>query len=481
MLLLVPLLVAVACLFAARAYISSVGGTYDYVIDAFPGERLTVEDVLVDPPGMAAVRSVEQRQDGSSVITFEALEDGEGAAVVTLPEGGMAFALRVQDGVVLADGVNFTGWEAIELSLVLVALVTGIVCLCAFARMYRDAWFGYEMASYAGAGLFFCLQAVTFLQVTLSGKTKSFADLANSIVTIADRFVYLMLAPLAVAAILVAASNLVLVRHEGRRLTNLLGVLFGLALAGACLAWRLVVGAANLQIDFESFIAWWFAGSLVAVGLAFCLALLVGVSLVAWLSARHVPSFPWDYVAILGCGLRADGTPTPLLAGRVEAARSFARRQAEAGYPAPTLVPSGGQGADEPCSEAGSMARYLAEQGDTCRVLLEDRSTNTRENMAFSRQVVEEDAARQGLLPGEARLAFATTNYHVLRGYVYAHATGLAAEGIAAPTKRYFWPNAFLREFVGLIVARLWPILGALACVEALYAVALYATILGGA
>ena len=46
---------------------------------------------------------------------------------------------------------------------------------------------------------------------------------------------------------------------------------------------------------------------------------------------------------------------------------------------------------------------------------------------------------------------FSITNYHVLRSYVCAHKAGIAIEGMGSKTKAYFWPNAFLREFVGLL------------------------------
>lgn len=100
------------------------------------------------------------------------------------------------------------------------------------------------------------------------------------------------------------------------------------------------------------------------------------------------------------------------------------------------------------------MGRYIDQHDPAARVLLEDRSTTTRENMAFSARVIADDAPSS-----EQRIAFATTNYHVLRGYVFAHQAGMEAEGIASPTKLYFWPNAFLREFVGMLAARALPIL----------------------
>ena len=216
-----------------------------------------------------------------------------------------------------------------------------------------------------------------------------------------------------------------------------------------------------------------FLDSALSATVAYAIALFLGTCVTALLAARHTPSFPRDYLIILGSGLRADGTPTPLLAGRIDAARGYAAHQVEAGFDAPTFVPSGGQGADEVCTEAEAMGRYLEENEVSPRILLENRSTTTNENMAFSREVIEADGG------AGKPVAFSTTNYHVLRGYVFAHEAGLDAEGIAAPTKLYFWPNAFLREFVGLLVSQTLAVGITWLLIVALYVLAEYLLLLG--
>ena len=474
----IPVLVAIACAILSHSHVKSVGGTYDYLVSDFPGEQFAVENVTVTPPEIATVQSVTMRDDGSSVITFTVGEDGRGAVMVGNENGGMMVEALSRGGILAVDG-SFTGWETVLTSLVIVSAVSGIICVIAFLLLMRDAWYGYEMAGYAGFGLFFLTQATWFSTIALTGSATTFSDLMSGIITIADHFVELLMVPTAIAAAFVIVSNIALTRHEGRGLTNLLGVLASIAWIIAVVAWRWLDKVAADQMEMTTFLLLWSCGSLMAVIIAYGLSLLIGVSATAWLAARHRPSMPRDYLVVLGCGLRDDGSPTPLLAGRVDAARSFMAEQVAAGLPAPTIVASGGKGADERWSEAEAMTRYLEAQGESCRVLMEKSSTNTRENLAFSAKVIARDALHKGHLANEMRVAFATTNYHVLRGYVYAHAAGLDAEGIASPTKLYFWPNAFLREFVGLIAARAVPILVSLVCVMLLYLLALYVTISG--
>ena len=52
---------------------------------------------------------------------------------------------------------------------------------------------------------------------------------------------------------------------------------------------------------------------------------------------------------------------------------------------------------------------------------------------------------------GEGNVAFSTTNYHVFRSGLMARRVGMDAVGMGSRTKWYFWPNAAVREFVGLL------------------------------
>ena len=82
----------------------------------------------------------------------------------------------------------------------------------------------------------------------------------------------------------------------------------------------------------------------------------------------------------------------------------------------------------------------------------EDKSTNTMENLKLSKEIID------GMSDGEEKkIAFATSGYHVFRGYIMARKNEMEdAKGISAKTKFYFFPNAFLREFVGLLVDQKW-------------------------
>ena len=173
--------------------------------------------------------------------------------------------------------------------------------------------------------------------------------------------------------------------------------------------------------------------------------MLIGAIVADAIAARYEPEPDKDFLIILGCGIRKDGTPTPLLRGRIDRALAFAKKQKELTGKDLIFVASGGQGPDEPIPESTAIKRYLMECGvPDERIVEEDRSTDTAENMRFSKELIR-------ALDPNGKVAFATTNYHVFRGGLCARRVKMRAQGMGARTKWYFWPNASVREFVGLL------------------------------
>ena len=108
-------------------------------------------------------------------------------------------------------------------------------------------------------------------------------------------------------------------------------------------------------------------------------------------------------------------------------------------------MPSGGQGSDEIISESECMKRYLLSKGiREEQIIKEDRSTDTFENMMLSKVKIRE-------VSDSEKIAFATSKFHVFRAGLFARRVKMRAVGVGADTKWYFWPNAAVREFVGLL------------------------------
>ena len=238
-------------------------------------------------------------------------------------------------------------------------------------------------------------------------------------------------------------SNISLIRHEGRRFVNLLGIILSvLLIAGESFLFLYDNYAGSMR---QVFIHDLFAYTFAAVYLYFeCM--LIGTIIANIIVVNYEPEADKDFIIILGCGMRKDGTPTPLLRGRIDRAVAFYEKQKALTGKELKFIPSGGQGPREVTTECASMKQYLLERGIPEHLIIEeDKAANTYENMKFSKAKIEECGGKG------AKIAFSTTNYHVFRSGLLARRVKMRAQGIGAKTKWYFWPNAAVREFTGLL------------------------------
>lgn len=148
-----------------------------------------------------------------------------------------------------------------------------------------------------------------------------------------------------------------------------------------------------------------------------------------------------QYVIVLGAGV--NGTvPSRSLQERIDAAYAYLTKN-----PGITCIVSGGQGPGEDITEAQCMYDRLTAMGiDPDRIWLEESSTSTRENIAFSLALIEE---RTGSRPESAGIL--SSEYHLFRARTVAAEQGLTAVGIPAKTGwAHLFVNYFLREIVAI-------------------------------
>ncbi len=143
---------------------------------------------------------------------------------------------------------------------------------------------------------------------------------------------------------------------------------------------------------------------------------------------------------VLGC--KVNGTqPSLMLSRRIRAAYEVLEANPEM-----MVIVSGGQGSNEEISEAACMARELEALGiDKSRIIQEDRSTSTSENIRFSKEILTE----QGIT-GDIYLA--TDGFHQFRAQRIAAKEGLTAcYPVSAKTSWYLVPTYWIREWFGIV------------------------------
>lgn len=145
-----------------------------------------------------------------------------------------------------------------------------------------------------------------------------------------------------------------------------------------------------------------------------------------------------DYLVVLGAQIWESG-PSRALQLRLDTACAYLEENENT-----LVIVSGGQGSNEPMSEAQGMYDYLVKKGISPeRILREDRSTNTHENLLFSKALIQKEDASVGIV---------TNNFHVYRAVRLAAKLGYEeACGIAAPADRLMQANNMVREFFGVM------------------------------
>ena len=239
----------------------------------------------------------------------------------------------------------------------------------------------------------------------------------------------LILLSIAISSIFLLFNGRQMISFEGKRLANLLSLLYGIFIIGAlALHFLPYFPGKDLLIyptDFALFYSTFLYLSYVLYG-TFC----------NYFPVRKEP----HAIIVLGSGLIEDKVP-PLLAQRLTKAKTI-YEQFEG---RPKLIVSGGQGEDELTSEAAAMANYLMEQGvQKDAILIENRSRTTFENLTFSKAILEE----QGL--GKSVLVV-TNSFHALRAGVFMRRLKIPGRSVGSKTAFYYLPSAWIRETVGLV------------------------------
>ena len=144
-------------------------------------------------------------------------------------------------------------------------------------------------------------------------------------------------------------------------------------------------------------------------------------------------------LVILGCSVNGE-TPSQMLRLRIDAAEKFMKENPES-----NAVLSGGQGPGEDITEALCMYRELTARGiSPDRLYMEEHSTSTRENVAFSKEII----LRENL---NTKVAVVSNNFHLYRASLSVKEAGLEFYSVSAFTPYPLLATYVMREYMGII------------------------------
>ena len=140
-----------------------------------------------------------------------------------------------------------------------------------------------------------------------------------------------------------------------------------------------------------------------------------------------------DCVLVLGCGLEADGSPSPMLHDRLQQGVALYQKEA-----APKLLVSGDHGREE-YDEVNAMKRFAEEQGIPSEdVFMDHAGFSTYESVYRARDIFQ-----------VRRMVIVTQEYHLSRALYIAKRLGIEAWGVPADPRTYSGQTARdLREIL---------------------------------
>ncbi len=242
-----------------------------------------------------------------------------------------------------------------------------------------------------------------------------------------------------ILALLGAAAVLIFAGQMPRGITNI-GAFFGLFMSLALLFITVFFGQVK---KFLSYLWKKKAGKVFIVSFGSVIGLLcVYAVILSSLMIKEIYNAPKqpDAVIVLGCRVEKSGKPSLMLRRRIEAAYGYLAENEDL-----ICVTAGGQGEDEPVSEAKVMKDALVEMGiSEDRILIEDGSESTEENIAFSVELLSE----MGIEAKE--IVLVTDGFHLYRASLMAEKAGIETTSVCAATPWYMVPSYWFREWFAL-------------------------------
>ncbi|MBQ2782747.1 MAG: YdcF family protein [Oscillospiraceae bacterium] len=149
-----------------------------------------------------------------------------------------------------------------------------------------------------------------------------------------------------------------------------------------------------------------------------------------------------ETVILLGCRVY-EGKPSTMLQNRIDAAYDYLTAHPEA-----VVITTGGlDSKSETITQGGCAAETLIAMGiDPARVYAEEKSFDTRENLLFAAEIIEENNL-------DTHVVIASDNFHQLRGQIYAREAGLDPRAAGCGSPILLGAGYACREVLGILAA----------------------------
>lgn len=164
------------------------------------------------------------------------------------------------------------------------------------------------------------------------------------------------------------------------------------------------------------------------------------ITMLVFVGQNDTTKFDENALIVLGSGIKGE-TVLPALKNKLDKAIEYWLKN-----PNSMIIVSGGQGPQEDISEALAMKRYLLKNNvPEDIIIMEDKSTSTYENFAFSKKTLDD------LYKENYSVAYITNDFYIYRAGKIANLAGLKSMSFSAKTQWYTIPTSYLRETIAIL------------------------------
>ena len=447
------LLIIFLCI-SSFAYIFIKGKTYTVKLEV-NDEIINSDDISVKIEQDKSIIKCINKKLKNGILELKFKASGKSTAIVSVESDNYSNYFKLyahKFGIITYENYfgKCNGDIVIPISIIIIQIYILYLLIKTYIFFYKKDMYQYKNISYLGLIIFWTFSILNHIFTLINYQGLLYT--IEQVITLCSSFSNILLPVVFIISIIITLSNIILVRNEGFKLKNLLGMILGIFLCFITIlpyiindilqsaTWVNVHNINGFALYIQTFIE-----TLIFIVLSYLECILLGTIILGIKSAKYIPAFDKDFIIILGCMINKDGSLTNLLKSRVDRAIEFRNMQLENTNKDLIFVPSGGQGNDEVIPEAQAMKNYLLEKGiNENAIIIEDKSKNTYENIKFSYAIINDKKK-------DSKIAFSTTNYHVFRAGSIASKQNIDIEGIGAKTKTYFWINAFIREFIATL------------------------------
>ncbi len=305
-----------------------------------------------DPLIKAEDVSVSFRNDGAvylkdisaknGIVRVDIGSEGDGDAEVTIVLEGVSYTEALTHiGPMLFRPSNggFPCWQLSVVAAFVMCAWTFVVIAVEYRTLNSHALFSYRAVFLAGFSVFFFVIAagvgVILVILARDPTAYGFYKVLSWIESVMYYFAIFSSPAILLFSASLCISNIQLIRKEGFCFVNLLGIILSVLMVAGMLGGILISVLFGYTMSYST--EMYFLNTYYGV-FSFMVCLLLGGFIIFVRITRHRPDHDKDYIVILGCAIRDDGTLYPLIRGRVDRAIEFAREQEAAGGPSPVFI-----------------------------------------------------------------------------------------------------------------------------------------------